>query len=1098
VGPNPGRLSIHHNALEINFILRSEGQGDVYTVEVEFTADVSVGFDETGWSGGMYSEAGVDIRPIASDFPWRVEWLRGNLIMPETRVPLAILGGASPGVYLEVFETIQVRRLPSGSPLRPYATTLPVNWELAPESPFTAAPLSFSREWGDTVNLSVTATGLKMLDDENRCLTLLDRFGVGFSIENLRASGQQVTVLVDGMPPRRHPRFSSSAYLQFSITEAGSGGITRFSLSGTGGFGTDDINISSSLNSPIEVSLEAAHIGLTCSAVPDVSLLVSRPGTFIDKISAQSLTLFSQGPVDFYIRELDVRVLSASDLGVKVIAGTVTGLSWWTVDLTVRVGLSLLPDAASPSFPVSSRWVNVPLTVGQDATIVASLSAGFPTFLNSSSFAGSRYYIEPGSLPALAGRSQSGWPGVPARAGQQYDFYPLVCGVDCGKFEALLKDYSWFTKPDPIYNPQTAKQTCVKYSDVYQVPFSNADPSMTCVVLKPVDSIPSSTSVVLTYTEAVALARLPYEYRVNDLSEATREITISGQVGRADLDYNLIPIEIDFSGTPIRDAQLTFAGLPPRRPVALKASPGHIGLLSLPSLEGVPGFSIDDPVLFVAANSSDPLSPRSLALTRSWYVAPDDVNWSHLTSVRVPLTYHRNASEYISGVPTQYIDHVHAFPDLAGTTLTLSNRSIQLTRGEADAVTFNAPADGSFDINIEFGGYGNEVRAGNLAFAGSGPINGGQYVLDFAGCSGRTVLPLDTPSWIPPPGLVIARASEPAFDIGAGATRSVSFTLFYPGTILLGCPNATDCQAQETVEFKRLIRTSSLAFSKGPNTAVTIDDLELYGAASDPCSGSAVEVACKGVTVKAAHLYTGAVIPSGYIVTEQVWIDGSVEIDPLAFRQQAVYHFTESSYLRFSGTIPENAPTIVAPFNLTGTRRTATQIVRTQHNNSVFGEFDLSERETRKIVCADQFSEQSCTKWKDALANGMTITENDWGSGVTATLTLECGSDPEGGYVFDFSASAVIPVLRTELQCLFAALNFTGGDPTTPHDSGSTIAGSNAAAGGTERLGAGGAAAIALGVILAIVILVVVVLIVSGKLTFTHAPDPLEDGLNGA
>jgi hypothetical protein len=580
------------------------------------------------------------------------------------------------------------------------------------------------------------------------------------------------------------------------------------------------------------------------------------------------------------------------------------------------------------------------------------------------------------------------------------------------------------------------------------------------------------------------------------LSEATREITISGQVGRSDLDYNLIPIEIDFSVAPIRDAQLTFAGLPPRRRVTLKASPGRIGLLSLPSFEGVSSFSLDEPVLLVAPNSSDPLSPRSIALTRSWYVPPHDVNWSHLTAVRVPLTYHQNASEYVSRVPTQYIDHVDAFPDLGGTTVNLSDRSIQLTRGEADAVAFNAPVQGSFDINIEFGGYQNAVRAGTLSFAGSGPVNGSQYVLDFAGCSGRTVLPLDSPSWIPPPGLVIARASEPAFDIRAGATRSVSFTFFDPGTILLGCPNATDCQAQERVEFKRLIRTSSLAFSKGPNTAVTIGELELYGTASDPCSGYSAEGVCNAVSIKTAHLYTGDLSPSGYIATDHVWVEGSVEISALAFQQQAVYHFAEGSYLRFSGTVPEAAPTIVALYNLTGTRRTATQIVRNQHNNSVFGEFNLSKPETRKIVCADQFSEQSCTKWKEALASGMTITGNDWGSGVTATLSLECGDDPEGGYFFDFPDGAAIPALRTELQCLFATLNFTGGDPTTAHDD-STTPGSSAA-GEAQGLGAGGAAAIALGVILAIVIIAVVVLIVLGKLAFTHDPDPLEAGLNDA
>jgi hypothetical protein len=50
----------------------------------------------------------------------------------------------------------------------------------------------------------------------------------------------------------------------------------------------------------------------------------------------------------------------------------------------------------------------------------------------------------------------------------------LVCGVDCGKFEVLLKDYDWHTDADTVFNPLTAKQTCWKYSDYNDMRIPNS------------------------------------------------------------------------------------------------------------------------------------------------------------------------------------------------------------------------------------------------------------------------------------------------------------------------------------------------------------------------------------------------------------------------------------------------------------------------------------------------------------------------------------------------------------------------------------------------------------------------------------------------
>jgi hypothetical protein len=470
-----------------------------------------------------------------------------------------------------------------------------------------------------------------------------------------------------------------------------------------------------------------------------------------------------------------------------------------------------------------------------------------------------------------------------------------------------------------------------------------------------------------------------------------------------------------------------------------------------------------------------------------------------MSSTRVPFSYYKTASSYVSRVPFQYIDHVNQFFNLDKTTVTVNDGSIKLSgtdfKGAASEATFLAPTSGSFSIDIEFGGYSGDcleyvsgsttncetldsVSSGSLSFTGTGPPAGSYWRLDFAGCSGSTILPVDSSSWTPAAGLVIYEASYLAFDVSGSAPKSISFTLYYPRTIYLTCLADSDCVYPDSVEFKRQILARGLSFSKQPQTAVTINELSTSGTLYDPCSGSSSN--CREVTIKNASL-SSATVQSGYKLTERVWISGQVNINPSAFEQNAVYYFSKGSRLEFPGAVPATPPTIVATYNLTGSRRTASQIVRDQHNGSVFTEFNESAPETSTVICGQTFSEQTCSAWKEALEKGTTITGNDYGSGVRATHSFDCRG--YGSYVLDYAGTGGVDNadLRTEYQCIYMDLKFSGGDPTTPHYSEPSAA--------EEGMSAGSAAAIALGVILGVVIIAVVVLIVLGKLVFSHGSD---------
>jgi hypothetical protein len=379
-----------------------------------------------------------------------------------------VLGSISPtsetSYNLQAFQTVQY-----SSGLSPYLTSPGVKWERVSSSVifdsdaddygFAASSLTCpSAPSGyPTVTFTLTAEGLTISAKPEGAgntleATIVDRFGVGFNSWSVPRSDRKIIVQATDFSARRR---LTSNYLTFSVGYCGYYGpscgdiATNFTFSGSGWNRTSDVTVSYSSTSPdgigpIEVFLQDPDVGLSITASrDDLRVTLGQPGTFVSAITSKSLCLVSDVTSDVYIDSLQVPAINESNARVKVIAGEVSGLSYWTVDLTVRVNLNLSPFSDSyPPSPVDLRRANGPLTLSQDATI--DVPSNRPLFLNSSWFPGSRYYLhlpwDSDELPALPGAETDGWPGVFTFANNYY-VTPLVCGVDCGKFEALLKDY---------------------------------------------------------------------------------------------------------------------------------------------------------------------------------------------------------------------------------------------------------------------------------------------------------------------------------------------------------------------------------------------------------------------------------------------------------------------------------------------------------------------------------------------------------------------------------------------------------------------------------------------------------------------------------
>jgi hypothetical protein len=1011
-----------------------------------------------------------------------------------------------------VFEAFQRVQYPTDIGFAPYTATLGVTWE--PVSPQVAlgrpaiekstfetpSTISFSLSSAPIIRMTVTAAGLTIEEEQppaqpggqsqTRQATIIDGLGAGFYVSGLRANGQTVTVTANGFPPRSP--WSPSPYLYLQIQGSGDGPyLSNCTLLGNGWTGTSDIGIDSGYAA--ELVLAVPHVGLTFSGESnDLTLRLGQTGTFLDQISCAALRIHSAGASDLYVKTLSARAITSSSDRVKVIAAAVSRLAFWSVDLTVRASLSLEPFPASTPAPVDLRHRNGALTVDEEATI--DLSSTGRAFLNRSWFPGSRYYIKPSSIPATNSPSGSGWPGTSTTAPS---LTALVCGVDCGKFEVLMKDYSWYRYEGSVYYPQTAKQTCVKYSDIYEISVANSDPNLMCVALRAVDRSRSS-STDLTYTEANTLGVSGYEYRTNALSSLTTSVSISGQTARQNDYYNSFPINVDFDAAPVHDVSLSF-GAPPSDRVTLKASAGRLYSISLSGSS-----SSDATFTLAAAESTRPLSPKRLSLSEPWQLAPADVNWGGLQYVSLPFSYYRAATENVQRVPQQTISYVNDVLDLDGVTFTLGARSIGRTGG----LTFNAPPSGAFRLELAFRGTGlcldnpppvspsscqklDNVKGGTVSFGGTGPDPGGQYTLNFAGITSKLYLPVDTAMWTPPANLTISQPSSVAFNVAGGDQKTISFVLSYPNSISLECLTTPSCSYASKVEFTRMISASSLSIDRPTTLAVTLNELQLWGSAQTvPCTGPT----CASITIKTAYLYGGTVLP-GYKLTDDVWVMSSGTIDPEAFSADATYHLNEMSRLHFRGTVP-SPPKIDAQYNLTRRaadegRRTGSQIVRDRHNDSVFVEFDRSEPYSIRHICGNDFPDAICNEWKSSIQASMKVTGNDWGSGVQATASFECRDDPEPDYSsYPYSAYSISyggsggianATIQAKSRCLYVDLKFTGGDPNAPHYSEPSAAG--------EGISSGTAAAIALGVILAVVIVAVVLLIVLGKLVFSHGSD---------
>jgi hypothetical protein len=345
--------------------------------------------------------------------------------------------------------------------------------------------------------------------------------------------------------------------------------------------------------------------------------------------------------------------------------------------------------------------------------------------------------------------------------------------------------------------------------------------------------------------------------------------------------------------------------------------------------------------------------------------------------------------------------------------------------------------------------------------------------------------------WTPPANLTITPPSSLAFNVAGGDQKTISFVLSSAKTIYLECLTTPSCQYAGRVEFTRRISASSLYIDRPTTLSVTLNELQLSGSAQTvPCTGPT----CAFITVKTAYLER-ATVSTGYKLTNDVWISYSATIDPEAFGADATYHLDELSLLVFHGTVP-SPPKIDTQYNLTrraasSGRRTASQIVRDRHNDSVFVEFDRSEPYSIRHICGNDFPDTICNEWKSSIQASMRVTGNDWGSGVQATPSFECRDYPEpdyescpyGPWLISYGGSGGFAnaTIQPHLRCLYVDLKFTGGDPNAPHYSETSAA--------EEGISSGTAAAIALGVILAVVIVAVVLLIVLGKLVFSHGSD---------
>jgi hypothetical protein len=619
---------------------------------------------------------------------------------------------------------------------------------------------------------------------------------------------------------------------------------------------------------------------------------------------------------------------------------------------------------------------------------------------------------------------------------------------------------------------------------------SAPDSDLTCVALRATDYA-RQLYTSLTYTQAGTLGVSAYEPGVSTIWEATEEVTISGAA--ADY-YNSFPLNIDFEGTPIQGCAVQFqSDAPPSRAITLKAKSHQISHLSLQGQS-------DGPVPLAFADSSKPLSLKAITIGRNWQLSPDDLNWDSLEYIEYPFSSPAAWGQRSSRVAAQVITYVNKPSTLGGQTVQLQARG--LTYG---GTPFSVPGDADrFSLELQIGGTGesipsstgggssdDSVQWGTLVFSGSVPDPAGEYILDFnsgyhssGGSSSRLGLKSGS-GWTAPPNLII-RARDIEFDATVDATKSFNFTLEGVRSLYL-MPyevSAVDPEvpASSTVQFTGVVDTSDLYIYKLPTTQVVFSHLTIARGGSayslDPfCSSATFGETCKGVDITNAYL-SGGGIPFGCQLTGHVSVSGSVTINPAAFKAKSL-SLDENAVLLFDGEAPAFTGDLVGTYNFTNLLRPAYQIVNDQ-NNSLHGEFNRTLHVTSRHICGRRFA--TCEAWKLNLKS--TVTSADVRGGSKVSLSFYCGDDSSDGYAMiwpesgDYNDAAV----KTNRQCLFAQLTFSGGDPTSPHYS----APSNSDDSG---LSAGSAAAITLGVILFVVIVAVVLLIVLGKLAFTHGSD---------
>jgi hypothetical protein len=1067
----------------------SVGEGaPLLTISRQFSARVQIEISDLGSADSpfrlsfaqdveLYSlTSDVDISPTGSA-PWKIRQLTltsSAILVPSSTHPslLTIEQYSPANANAPNLHAFQAVKYDPNAGITPYTVAGGIKWIRLPRSYWDPRPgtsvsatrLSFAVSGGSIIELDLTDGDLTITtrtssSDSGLSATISDVLGVGYQVSGFETHEQTVTVTGNSLPEVR----LTTPYLLVPITQTtgwtSSTAVSTFTVGGSGWRGDGNVRLqfpSIAASYVGKVVLNDARVGLDIS-VTEVELTAVDGARMGTAAVTNALRLAGSGSKTIYIDHLNAKAVVSSNGDMAVIAGDVDNIRFWNVSLTVRVSFDPAWPATSSAVPYDYRYFTGPLTLSRSATVT---SATNPSFWNRTSFANPPYYISIPSIPSLSPLGVFG----PGRYRQpDRDVTALVCGVDCNAFEVLLKDGEWYTEPSPE-NALTARQTCVKYSDYSETTVSSGDSEVNCVALKANYAAP--TSVTISYPSASAMSQSRYEVTPNYISEATKLLTINGQSSTTETYFNTGPVTIDLDVTRVQDCEVTFgSSLPLQRTIGLRASRGRINQLVLSTLTSAANLSVSD--------ASRPLSVKSLDIRRYWSVNLADLDWNSLQEIQLPHALYVTDPTHVSQIRRQVVIDVNPFPGPGGRTVLVDGRQISI-----GSSTFSAPnGDGPFVIELRIGLPGtSSLEVGPLTFSGSGPAPGGQYILDFLNSylTGQLRLGSQSPSWTAPANLTI-QAPTVYFDVTGEAERAYNYTLEWISSI--GFYSSSSPVSRKVRFTGSVTTTTSFTFpNKIDTTAIELRELHLGTASlTSYCTASTLDKTCFGVQVARAFIPSGVTIPFGWTLSEYVSVSGSVTIASNSSFQASSLVLDETSLLLFSESAPAQPPTsTILTFNVTnfhGGPLTATEIVRLNNNGSIFHEFNRSVGgNSRRVVCAVDFS--GCANWQKKIEDNAEITGRDLGSGAEATVSFECGPDTSG-YVLAYSMSGDVSSVPRR-QCLYAKVDFRGGDPKTAHYS--------APAAEKKGLSAGDIAAIVLGVILALGIGTVIVLVVLGKL----------------